>query len=104
MKNLILVCESHKPKQTNVGCCGEKFPENIIEKCQNLLAEKGLEIEVRAVPCLNNCKQGISVKVFPANILYGNVGEEEIETIVNQHIIEGKIVTNLQIKPNNFWD
>jgi (2Fe-2S) ferredoxin len=104
MRNLILVCESHKAKQPNVGCCGEKMPEKVIEKCRNLLTEKGLEMEVRAVPCLNNCKQGISIKVFPANILYGNIGENEIEEIVNQHIIAGNIVEKLRIRPVSFLD
>lgn len=104
MKNLILVCESRKPKQLNVGCCGNKMPERIIEICRNILSEKGLEIEVRAVPCLNNCAKGISVKIFPSNTLYGNVNEAEIAEIVNQHIIEGNIVTHLHIKPPSFLD
>jgi len=104
MRNLILICESHKPKQANVGCCGEKQPEIIVQKCRNILIEKGLEVEIRSVPCLNNCKNGISIKVFPSNILYGNIGETEIEEIVNQHLIGGCIVEKLRIKPVSFLD
>jgi (2Fe-2S) ferredoxin len=48
------------------------------------------------------CGVGPSVLVYPEGVLYGKVQKSDVKTIVEQHLIGGKPVTELQV-PKDIW-
>ena len=86
----------------HVLCCGgtgcqASASAQIIENFQRILAEKGLQDEVQVVRtgCFGFCEKGPIVKIMPDNTFYTQVKPEDVEKIVNEHIIKGRKVTDL---------
>ena len=78
------------------GCLSSNSKE-IMEKFGTVLEEKGLtdKVTVNLVGCFGFCSQGPFVKIYPENTLYRMVSEADVEEIVEQDIINNKIVERL---------
>ena len=93
----------------HVLCCGgtgcqASASAQIIENFQRILAEKGLQDEVQVVRtgCFGFCEKGPIVKIMPDNTFYTQVKPEDVEKIINEHIIKGRKVTDLlYLDPEN---
>ena len=100
----IFVCENVRPKDHPRGCCSEKGSKELRQILKKRLKELGLNTEVRAnaAGCLDACEYGITVLVYPEQIWYGGVTENDIDEIIQKHIIENKPVERLMIKDKRF--
>ncbi|MCF0201146.1 MAG: NADH-quinone oxidoreductase subunit NuoF [Bacteroidales bacterium] len=86
----------------HVLCCGgtgcqASASAQIVENFQRILAEKGLQDEVQVIKtgCFGFCEKGPIVKIMPDNTFYTQVKPEDVEKIINEHIIKGRKVTDL---------
>lgn len=97
-KQYILVCNSLKPKCIGVGCCGEKDSLALIDALQkeSQLQNKEAHIEILLSACLHHCAEGITVKLIPKNIVYGNVHPTDAQELIAS-VIQGKIIDRLHI-------
>ena len=77
--------------------CQASASAQIIENFQQILAAKGLQDEVQVVRtgCFGFCEKGPIVKIMPDNTFYTQVKPEDVEKIINEHIIKGRKVTDL---------
>ena len=56
----------------------------------------GLErIRINASGCLDKCELGPTVVIYPEGIWYTIKSEEDVEAIINEHILKGKTVKHL---------
>ena len=93
----------------HVLCCGgtgcqASASAQIIKNFEDILAAKGLQDEVQVVRtgCFGFCEKGPIVKIMPDNTFYTQVKPEDVEKIVNEHIIKGRKVTDLlYLDPEN---
>ena len=78
------------------GCRASKS-DQIHERFDTILAEKGLSDEVQVVEtgCFGFCEKGPIVKMLPDNTFYVQVKPEDCEEMVNEHIIKGRKVQKL---------
>jgi len=100
----IFVCENKRPEGHPRGCCFEKGSEAVRNKFKKRLKELGLNSEVRAniSGCLDACEYGITVLVYPEQIWYGGVTLDDVEEIIQSHIINNKPVERLFIQDKRF--
>ncbi len=79
------------------GGCVASGALKLEEECNRLIAEKGLEekVAVRKVGCFGLCSQGPFIRVFPKDVLYRLVKQEDIEEIIEKDVIGGEIVERL---------
>ena len=77
--------------------CQASASAQIIKNFEDVLAAKGLQDEVQVVRtgCFGFCEKGPIVKIMPDNTFYTQVKPEDVEKIVNEHIIKGRKVTDL---------
>ena len=77
--------------------CQASASAQIIKNFQDILAAKGLQDEVQVVRtgCFGFCEKGPIVKIMPDNTFYTQVKPEDVEKIINEHIIKGRKVTDL---------
>ena len=77
--------------------CQASASAQIIKNFEDILAAKGLQDEVQVVRtgCFGFCEKGPIVKILPDNTFYTQVKPEDVEKIVNEHIIKGRKVTDL---------
>ena len=78
------------------GCKASQSAQ-IVDNLKAVLAEKGMQDEVQVITtgCFGFCEKGPIVKMMPDNTFYTQVTPEDARTIVEEHIIKGRKVTNL---------
>ena len=60
------------------------------------LAGKG-KVRINQAGCLDRCEEGPVCVVYPEGVWYTYVDEEDIDEIIDSHIIGGKTVQRLRI-------
>ena len=100
----IFVCENKRPEGHPKGCCADKGSSEIKELFKKRLKELGLSSTVRAntAGCLDACEFGITVVVYPEQIWYGKVSINDVEEILQEHIINNRPAERLKIKDQRF--
>jgi (2Fe-2S) ferredoxin len=100
----IFVCENKRPDGHPRGCCMDKGGALVREKFKKRLKELGLSHEARANAsgCLDACEFGVTVLVYPEQVWYGGVTVDDVEEIIQSHIINNKPVERLFIKDERF--
>jgi len=73
-----------------------KIKDALIEQIKN----KGLdrEVSVQMTSCNGFCPQGPIMIIYPDNILYQKVSLKDVASIVDEHLIKGKIIDKLIYK------
>ena len=73
---------------------------NIIKKFNEEIAKAGLEKEVRVINtgCFGLCETGPVVIVYPEAAFYSHIKVDDVERIVNEHLLKGRIVRDLLYK------
>lgn len=100
----IFICENKRSEGHPRGCCLEKGSAEIRELFKKRLKELGLNSEIRAnaAGCLDACEFGISIVVYPEQIWYGGVKLEDVEEIIQLHLINNIPVERLMITDKRF--
>ncbi|MGD8306097.1 MAG: (2Fe-2S) ferredoxin domain-containing protein [Ignavibacteria bacterium] len=100
----IFVCENVRPQGHPRGCCSEKGSLELRQLFKEKLNRLGINSEVRAnsAGCLDACEFGISIVIYPDQVWYGNVKPDDVEDIIQEHIINNKPVERLMIKDKRF--
>ena len=91
-RSTILVCGG-------TGCTSSGSMK-LYERFEQLLAEKGLDKEIKLVRtgCFGLCAAGPVVIVYPEGAFYSHVKLEDIDEIVNEHLVKGRVVSRLLFK------
>ncbi|MCX7875843.1 MAG: (2Fe-2S) ferredoxin domain-containing protein [Melioribacteraceae bacterium] len=100
----VLICDNHRDPSDKRGCCAAKGSSEILDNFKKRLKELGLTHKMRANKsgCLDACEHGAVVLVYPEQIWYGNVKPEDIEEIIQSHLINNIPVERLMIKDKKF--
>ncbi len=74
--------------------CTSSNSRKILEELEKQLKAKGLEEEVKVVMtgCFGLCAKGPIMIVYPEGAFYSHIKVEDIEEIVEEHIIKGRVV------------
>ena len=96
----IFICTNQKAE--GKACCGEQRGMELVEKFREVLSEKGLKGKIRAQRsgCLDACKHGPALVIYPEGTYYKQVTPSDVERIIDEHIIGGKQLEDLVLN----WD
>ena len=77
--------------------CTSSGSQKVQEAFKKHLKEKGIENEVKVVQtgCHGLCELGPVIIVYPEGVFYSRVQEEDVEEIVSEHLLKGRIVKRL---------
>jgi len=100
----IFICENKRPEGHPRGCCAEKNSPEVRELFKTRIKELGLNTTFRSnsAGCLDACEHGVTVVVYPEQIWYGKVIVDDVEEIIQQHMIKNIPVERLKIKDEKF--
>jgi (2Fe-2S) ferredoxin len=82
------------------GCCDPHGNAELQKRFKKKLAERGLRGRVRANQsgCLDQCEHGPNLVIYPEAIWYGHVTLDDVDEIIDSHIIGGKPVERLRMR------
>jgi len=96
-KKHVFICTNQK--DPGKKCCGEANGMALVNAMKDLLKEKNLHLEIRAqkAGCLDVCALGPAMVVYPEGVFYGKVQPEDIKEIVEEHLMNDRIVDRLKL-------
>lgn len=96
----VFVCENVRSEGHPRGCCSEKGASEIRARFKRRIHEAGLRGRVRAnkAGCLDQCEHGVTVVVYPEAVWYGGVTLEDVDEIVERHLLRGEVVDRLLLQ------
>ncbi len=92
----VFVCLQKKPP--GMPSCGSQGSEQIFMKFQEALMSKPelmAKMAVTPTGCLGPCMFGPTVVVYPDAVWYGKVTPDDVNEIIEKHIIGGEPVERL---------
>ena len=97
-----MIYRSHVLVCAGTGCTSSNSLR-IIENFHKKLEETGYDKEVQVIRtgCFGLCAAGPIVVVYPESVYYSHVKPEDVEEIVNEHIIKGRPVQRLIYKEHD---
>ena len=100
----IFVCENKRPEGHPKGCCADKNSPEVRALFKKRLKELGLNAQIRsnAAGCLDACEHGVTVLIYPEQVWYGGVTLNDVEEILQSHILKNVPVERLKIKDVKF--
>lgn len=100
----IFVCTNQREEGHPRGCCAGKNSVELAEQLKLRIKALGLnsEIRINKSGCLDACEFGPVVVVYPEQTWYGKVAVEDVDEIIQQHLVGNKPVERLMITDKRF--
>ncbi len=96
-KNHVFFCTNHRKDGSQ--CCAQYNAQEMRDYMKKRSKELGLvskgEVRVNTAGCLNRCELGPVIVVYPDETWYTFVDKDDIDEIIEQHLLKGKIVKRL---------
>ncbi len=54
-------------------------------------------VRINAAGCLDRCEEGPVVVVYPEGVWYTYVDQEDLDEIIDEHLVAGRVVERLRI-------
>ena len=95
----VFICTNERPEGDPRGCCKRKGSEELLSKIKQKLFQAGLSGEIRAqkAGCLDACEEGVSLVIYPDNVWYGKIQEQDLDEIIESHLKNGRPVERLKM-------
>lgn len=94
----IFICTNHREEGHPRGCCDPTGQGELQRLFKTKLAQRGLEkVRANKSGCLDQCELGPTVVVYPDAVWYGSVKLEDVDEIIDSHIVNGQPVERLII-------
>jgi len=95
----VFICTSCRINGTQKGYCFQKGSVDIIQSFMQEIEDRDLtgEVVINNTGCFGICDKGPVVVVYPEGVWYGNVSEDDVERIVEEHFEGGVPVDDLMI-------
>jgi (2Fe-2S) ferredoxin len=94
----IFICGNRRPPDHPRGSCDPKGNDELQKAFKQKLADHqiaGTRVRANRSGCLEQCEHGPTVVVYPDAVWYGRVTREDVDKIVDSHIMGGKPVAEL---------
>lgn len=95
----IFVCMNQRDNGRE--CCADKGAQAAQKHLKKRVKELGLSgqggIRVNQAGCLDRCEEGPVLVIYPQGTWYTYVDNHDIDDIIDEHLVGGKIVERLKI-------
>lgn len=82
-------------------CCADKGAAAMRDYAKDRIKTLGLagqgQVRINQAGCLDRCMQGPTIVVYPEGVWYSYAGKEDIDAIIEEHLVHGRPVERLKI-------
>ncbi len=97
----VFCCTNLRVKGHRRGCCSEKGSVELRNYLKKRVKESGLaKLRVNASGCLDRCELGPTMVIYPEGVWYGYETHDDLDEILQVHLIEGGRVERLMLFPH----
>jgi (2Fe-2S) ferredoxin len=95
----IFICVNQRASGATRRSCGEAHGMEIVDAFKKKLKERNLPIKLRAqkAGCLDICDFGQTLVVYPEGVFYVGVELSDVDEIIEEHIVNNRIVQRLYL-------
>ena len=95
----IFICTNRREPSSSRGSCNADGSEALRSAFKKEVERRGLKPLVRAnaAGCLDQCELGPTVVIYPQAIWYGGVKLSDVPRIVEETIVNGRVLEDLRI-------
>ena len=88
-------------REGDAQCCNnygsQKMREYAKERVKALKLAGPGKVRINTAGCLDHCKEGPVMVVYPEAVWYSYVDQEDIDEIIREHLQNGRVVERLRI-------
>ncbi len=96
----VFCCTNERPAGHPRGCCKEKGAERLRNYMKARGKELGLgDVRINIAGCLDRCELGPTMVIYPEGVWYAYRTIEDVEEILQAHLIQGGRVDRLMVAP-----
>lgn len=97
----LFFCNNQRPPGART-CCGDKGADAARERAKKRVAQLGLnvpgKVRVNQAGCMERCEQGPCLVIYPEAVWYTYANEQDIDEIIDEHVVGGRRVERLLIR------
>lgn len=98
----VFCCTNERPDGHPRGCCKDKDAEALRNYMKARAKALGLEgVRINIAGCLDRCELGPTMVIYPEGVWYHYRSTDDLDEILQTHVIEGGRVTRLQLQPDD---
>ena len=83
------------------ACCACHGAKNMQEHAKKRIKQLKLsgpgKVRINKAGCLDRCEEGPVLVVYPEEVWYTYVDEKDIDEIIDEHLVNGRVVERLRI-------
>lgn len=100
----VFVCTQMRPPGHPRGSCAAHASAAVLTEFQQQFEKRGLwgKYGLTGTGCMGPCGNGPSVLVYPEGIMYGGVTKEDVNAIIDEHVLGNQPVARLKV-PAEVW-
>lgn len=95
----VFFCTNQRDDGT--ACCANHKSQGLRDYAKARIKALGLSgmgnVRVNTAGCLDRCDEGPIVVVYPEGVWYTYVDRDDIDEIIDEHLIRGRVVERLKI-------
>lgn len=98
-KKHIFVCVQNRPAGHPRGSCLSKGGQRVYRTFLERFDERSMwnAFRLTNAGCLGPCAHGASVVVYPDGVLYASVQPDDVDAIIEEHLLGGRPVERLVV-------
>ncbi|TVR93743.1 MAG: (2Fe-2S) ferredoxin domain-containing protein [Wenzhouxiangellaceae bacterium] len=97
----LFFCTNQRPDGADRPSCGSCDSAQMRAYVKARVKELGLagagQVRVNTAGCLDRCEQGPCLVVYPDGIWYTFVDEDDLDEIIQSHLVENRVVERLRL-------
>ena len=95
----VFCCTNRRPAGHPRGCCAERGAEELRDHMKSRAKQLGLKnVRINSAGCLDRCELGPTVVIYPEGVWYSYSTKEDIDEVLQTHLVEGKRVERLMLR------
>jgi len=88
-------------REPGEGCCADFDARGMRDYVKQQAKELGIHgpggVRINLAGCLGRCELGPSMVVYPDEVWYTYVDKQDLDEIIQEHFVNGRVVKRLQI-------
>jgi (2Fe-2S) ferredoxin len=97
----VFFCCNQRDASDPRGSCNAKGATRVRDYAKQRVKELKLagpgKVRINQAGCLDRCEQGPVAVVYPEGVWYTYVDEEDVDEIIDEHLVNGRVVERLKI-------